>query len=185
MTLGAIIAFAVIGLAVVGSAVGLLLSRNAIYAALFLVVNFIAVGVLYLVLGAPFISFAQVAVYAGSIMVLFLFVIMLLGAEQFPMTEPLRGQRWLGLLAGVLFLLESGAFLFLRTRASQWMAEIGFGFESPVVVGKLLVERYLLPFEVVGFLLLVGVIGAIVLARLETSERKGLGRFGQPERRKE
>ena len=62
--------------------VGMLLSRNAVYAALFLVLNFATVAVFYLILGAPFIALAQMTVYAGAIMVLFLFVIMLLGAEK-------------------------------------------------------------------------------------------------------
>ncbi|WP_299030310.1 NADH-quinone oxidoreductase subunit J [uncultured Thermanaerothrix sp.] len=186
MALGTLIIFAVLGLVVAGSAIGMLVSRNAIYAALFLVLNFIAVGVLYLILGAPFISFAQVAIYAGSIMVLFVFVIMLLGAEQLPVQEPLRGQRWIGLLAGVLFLLEAGAFFYLRTSAPQWAAEIGFGFESPVVVGRMLIEKYLLPFEITGFLLLIAVVGAIFLARLDTPVRgKGLGRHAQTGERKE
>ncbi len=186
MSLGTLIVFAVLGLVVAGSAVGMLLSRNAIYSALFLVLNFIAVGVLYLILGAPFISFAQVAVYAGSIMVLFVFVIMLLGAEQFPVHEPLRGQRWLGLLAGGLFLVESAAFLYLRTSAPKWATEIGFGFESPAVVGRMIIEKYLLPFEITGFLLLIAVVGAIFLARLETPMvGKGKGRQGQLGERKE
>ena len=62
----------------------MLVSRNAIYSALFLVLNFATVAVLYLILGAPFIALSQITVYAGSIMVLFLFVIMLLGAERLP-----------------------------------------------------------------------------------------------------
>src|SRR4029453_309858 len=80
MTLDLIL-FLVLSLIAVASALGMLLSRNAVYSALFLVLNFITVAVFYLLLGAPFIAMAQVTVYAGAIMVLFLFVIMLLGAE--------------------------------------------------------------------------------------------------------
>ena len=71
----------------------MLLSRNAVYSALFLVLNFVTVAVFYLLLGAPFIAMAQVTVYAGAIMVLFLFVIMLLGADELPKAQVLPWQK--------------------------------------------------------------------------------------------
>ncbi|HNT54992.1 MAG TPA: NADH-quinone oxidoreductase subunit J, partial [Anaerolineaceae bacterium] len=77
-----IVIFIILGVVAVGTAVGMLLSRNAVYAALFLVLNFATIAILYLILGAPFIALAQITVYAGAIMVLFLFVIMLLGVEK-------------------------------------------------------------------------------------------------------
>ncbi len=77
-----LVLFFVLALVAVASALGMLLSRNAVYAALFLILNFATVAVFYLLLERPFIALAQVTVYAGAIMVLFLFVIMLLGAEQ-------------------------------------------------------------------------------------------------------
>jgi NADH-quinone oxidoreductase subunit J len=82
-----LIFFLILSLIAIVTALGMLLSRNAIYSALFLVLNFITVAVFYLLLGAPFIAMAQVTVYAGAIMVLFLFVIMLLGAESLPKAE--------------------------------------------------------------------------------------------------
>src|SRR5215213_7920805 len=94
-----LIFFLLLSLVAVATALGMLLSRNAVYCALFLVLNFITVAVFYLLLGAPFIAMAQVTVYAGAIMVLFLFVIMLLGAESLPKAEVLPWQRP---LAGVL-----------------------------------------------------------------------------------
>ena len=81
MLLGELILYGLLALLVVVSGLGMLMAKNAVYAALFLVLNFATVAVLYLILGAPFIALAQVSVYAGAIMVLFLFVIMLLGAE--------------------------------------------------------------------------------------------------------
>src|SRR5512133_3406116 len=80
MTLDLIL-FLVLALVSIATAMGMLISRNAVYSALFLVLNFITVAIFYLLLGAPFIAMSQVTVYAGAIMVLFLFVIMLLGAE--------------------------------------------------------------------------------------------------------
>ncbi|RPJ21782.1 MAG: NADH-quinone oxidoreductase subunit J, partial [Chloroflexi bacterium] len=94
-----LIFFLVLSLIAISTAFGMLLSRNAVYSALFLVLNFITVAVFYLLLGAPFIAMAQVTVYAGAIMVLFLFVIMLLGAESLPTAEVLPWQKP---LAGVL-----------------------------------------------------------------------------------
>ncbi|MDW8227907.1 MAG: NADH-quinone oxidoreductase subunit J, partial [Anaerolineales bacterium] len=81
--------FFILAATAVATALGLLLSRNAVYAALFLVLNFAAIAVFYLLLGAPFVAMTQVTVYAGAIMVLFLFVIMMLGAEKLPKGEVL------------------------------------------------------------------------------------------------
>ncbi len=103
-----LILFYILAVTAVATAIGLLLSRSAVYAALFLVLNFATVAVYYLLLGAPFIAMVQVTVYAGAIMVLFLFVIMLLGAEKlharqgaamaapagdYPGSRPLGGSR--------------------------------------------------------------------------------------------
>src|SRR5512147_1785424 len=114
MTLELILFLLLSAIAIV-TALGLLLSRNAVYSALFLVLNFVTVAVFYLLLGAPFIAMAQVTVYAGAIMVLFLFVIMLLGAENLPKAEVLPWQRP---LAGVLAVaLAAEATLIFFTRA--------------------------------------------------------------------
>ena len=88
-----VIVFGLLALIVVATALAMLLTRKPIFSVLFLVLNFASVAVLYLILGAPFIAFAQITVYAGAIMVLFLFVIMLLGAEKSHFIEPLKGQR--------------------------------------------------------------------------------------------
>ena len=91
----------------IGSAIAMLLQRNAVHAALFLVVNFFTISVFYLVLGASFLFAVQIIVYAGAIMVLFLFVIMLLGVDrEESLLERLRGQRVLGIALGVGIALE-------------------------------------------------------------------------------
>ncbi len=84
-----------IAVVVIGTAIGMLVSRNSVYSALFLVLNFGSVAVLYVTLGAPFIAMAQVTVYAGAIMILFLFVIMLLGAERLEDEADSKKQRLL------------------------------------------------------------------------------------------
>ena len=97
-----LIVFLVLSLVAIASALGMLLSRNAIYSALFLVLNFVTVAVFYLLLGAPFIAMSQITVYAGAIMVLFLFVIMLLGAESLaPLPQAMPWQRPLAFILAV------------------------------------------------------------------------------------
>src|SRR5512133_931119 len=108
--------FLLLSLIAIATALGLLLSRNAVYSALFLVLNFITVAVFYLLLGAPFIAMAQVTVYAGAIMVLFLFVIMLLGAEALPTAEVLPWQRPLAITLAVLLVSEAAYLLVTRAR---------------------------------------------------------------------
>src|ERR671934_733370 len=89
------------------SAGAMLFQRNAVHSALLLIVNFFTLAVFFLVLGSPFLFVVQIIVYAGAIMVLFLFVIMLLGVDRpVPLTERIRGQRWIALLLGAALVLE-------------------------------------------------------------------------------
>ncbi|MCC6146808.1 MAG: NADH-quinone oxidoreductase subunit J [Anaerolineaceae bacterium] len=169
--------FGVFGLVVAASALGMLLSRNAVYSALFLVLNFATVAVLYLILGAPFIALVQITVYAGSIMVLFLFVIMLLGAEKMPPGEPLRGHRWLAIVFGLVFLAELVLFLIYRGGMQAVVNAPSLEFGSPAAVGMMLFQKYTLPFEVTGFILVVATVGAILFTRGEgfKSRKRTLG----------
>jgi NADH-quinone oxidoreductase subunit J len=165
--------FFVLALVAVLSAIGLLVSRSAIYAALFLVLNFAAVAVYYLVLGAPFIALAQVTVYAGAIMVLFLFVIMLLGAERLPPGQALPWQRPLAIGLAVVLLAEAGLLLVQRLKITAILLNPAPEVNSSaslVALGKALFQMYLLPFEVTSVLLLVAMIGVIVLAKREKGE---------------
>jgi len=151
----------------------LLASRNAIYAALFLVLNFATVAVFYLLLGAPFIAMAQVTVYAGAIMVLFLFVIMLLGAEKLPKGQALPWQRPLAIVLALLLVAEAGTLLFRRLSIATALGNPGSAVNSEEAVqalGKMLFNTYLLPFEVTSVLLLVAMIGVIVLTKKEKND---------------
>jgi NADH-quinone oxidoreductase subunit J len=168
-----LILFFILAAVAVAAAAGLLLSRNAVYAALFLVLNFASVAVFYLLLGAPFIALAQVTVYAGAIMVLFLFVIMLLGTEKLPLTKVLPWQRPLSIgLAAILFIEAA----FLLTQRIQLSSNLG---NPPVEVNTVaylrtfsetLFSQYLLPFEVTSILLLIAMVGAIVLTKKSKGE---------------
>ena len=155
------------GLAVVAiaSGIGMLLSKNAIYSALNLILNFITVAIFYLLLGAPFIALAQITVYAGAIMVLFLFVIMLLGAEALRHGKTLVWQQPVAFALSAILLVEAAYILFVRpaVQTSESILEPGFG--APAAVGQELFSSYLLPFEVISVLLLAAMIGAIVLTK--------------------
>ena len=165
-----LILFLILAVVAVATAIGMLLSRNAVYSALFLVLNFITVAVFYLLLGAPFIAMAQVTVYAGAIMVLFLFVIMLLGAESLPTAEILPWQKPLAVLLGLVLMAEAAYLLITRARPAGEIvppeATINT-VENLRALGVSLFRDYLLPFEVTSILLLVAMIGAIVLVRKE------------------
>jgi NADH-quinone oxidoreductase subunit J len=165
-----LILFFILGAVAIGSALGMLLSRSAVYAALFLVLNFCTVAVFYIVLNAPFIAMAQVSVYAGAIMVLFLFVIMLLGTRSLPDTGALPWQRPLAVVLALVLAIEAGYLLFVRKVQTGMIPQPVETFGSPVAVGRALFNQYLLPFEVTSVLLLVAMLGAITLTHRETGE---------------
>jgi NADH-quinone oxidoreductase subunit J len=164
-----LIFFLLLSLISISTALGMLLSRNAIYSALFLVLNFITVAVFYLLLGAPFIAMAQVTVYAGAIMVLFLFVIMLLGAESIAGEFNWRKAVFPGALA-VILAVEATVIFLTRARPAGDVAQPDASINTVTnlrALGEALFTQYLLPFEVTSILLLVAMVGAIVLVRKE------------------
>jgi NADH-quinone oxidoreductase subunit J len=165
-----LILFLILSLVAIGTAMGMLLSRNAVYSALFLVLNFITVAVFYLLLGAPFIAMSQITVYAGAIMVLFLFVIMLLGAESLPQAEVLPWQRPFAIALAVILVGEAAYLLITRATSTATVPRPGEAANTMVnlrELGMALFNQYLLPFEVTSILLLVAMVGAIVLIRKE------------------
>lgn len=169
-----LILFIGIGLVAVISAISMLASRNAIYCALFLVINFITIATLFLLLNAAFIAMVQVTVYAGAIMVLFLFVIMLLGAERL---GPTHGQPWQAPVAILLGLMLIGEVIFAlfhgASSTGQGLSQsVTEGFGSPTSIGLILFDQYLVPFEITSILLLVAMVGAIVITRGQGKESR-------------
>jgi NADH-quinone oxidoreductase subunit J len=170
-----LILFIILALIAVATALGMLFSRNAVYSALFLVLNFATVAVFYLFLGAPFIAMAQVTVYAGAIMVLFLFVIMLLGTETLPPGKVLPWQKWLAAVLGVALAGEMLYLLLSRQRLAALVAQPDASLNTMDAIRQLgmsLFNEYLLPFEVTSILLLVAMVGAIVLTKKEKGEQR-------------
>jgi len=165
------VAFVIIAGVAVGSALGLVFKRNPIHGALFLVVNLGSVAALYLTLGAQFLAAAQVIVYAGAIMVLFVFAIMVLipGKEETG-PDPRREYRLLALPVGgvllallVVVVVSSGRG---RAPAATTATAAPDGVEA---IARLLFTDYLFPFELTSVLLLAAMVGVLVLARRRAS----------------
>ena len=160
-----LIAFILLAPVAIASALGMLFSKNAIYSAIFLILNFVTIAIFFIILGGAFIAVTQVAVYAGAIMVLFLFVIMLLGAEKLPQNGTLTWQKPMALLLGMLLTVETIYVIFIQATYSETRPNLPENFGSPTSIGLALFQEYLLPFEVTSVLLLVAMVGAIVLTR--------------------
>jgi NADH-quinone oxidoreductase subunit J len=166
------------------AALGVVLSRKPVYSALFLLLNFAMLAALFITLQAQFLAAAQIIVYAGAIVVLFLFVVMLIGGGELGAGDReivgqssqgasnvtrsrlvLTGPRVIALvLSGLLF--ASLGYSLIAARLYQASNDaVVFGNGSAEAIGAALYTSYLLPFEMTSVLLLVGMIGAVVLAR--------------------
>jgi len=170
------VAFLIIAGIAVAAALGLVLRRNTVHGALFLVVNLGCVAALYLMLGAIFLAAAQVIVYAGAIMVLFVFAIMVLipGKEETG-PDPRRTWRLLAAPLGGALLLELILLVVGRTAAP---APTGAApSDNVAAIGRLLFTDYLLPFELTSVLLLAAMVGVLLLARSRegSAEPQGAG----------
>ena len=139
---------------------------NPFYSVLALVGHLLALAALFLLLRSEFIAAAQVVVYAGAVMVLYVFVAAYVGNVDEPLWEPIPGQRLIAPLLGIALFVElaiaiTGSSLQAIDTAGPTV-ELGFG--SPSAIGKLLLERFLIAFEAASLLLLVAAVGAVVLA---------------------
>jgi NADH-quinone oxidoreductase subunit J len=163
------IVFVVGALMALAGAVGVLTMRNPVHAALFLIQTLFGVAVLFVAQGAHFLAAVQVIVYAGAIVVLFLFVIMLLGVDRNDgmSGEPLKGQRVAAAVVGAIALAE----LILISRVNVVLgrastAGVGDGPGTNVeTISRSLFTRYLFAFEITSVLLVIAVVGAVMLAR--------------------
>lgn len=162
--------FIFMAIVAIAAAAGLILSRNPVYSALFLILNFLSVAVFYLVLGAPFIALAQITVYAGAIMVLFLFVIMLLGAAKPKEVEPIKWQRPLSIVLALAVLVEGLYVVLTRISISVTTSAPDALLADPKTIAQVLYTKYSLPFEITSVILLVAAIGAVVLSKKSIKE---------------
>jgi NADH-quinone oxidoreductase subunit J len=157
--------FIAVGAVSLVSAVGVVSSRVPVHSALFLLVNFSSLAVLYIMLDAQFLAAAQVIIYAGGIVILILFVIMLMGSE--PVEERPSRRSWIsytGVALGLVLLASIAASL-LAGGIGDAVQPTAIQAGIPEAVGFSLYTEYILPFELVAILLLVALIGALLLAR--------------------
>jgi NADH-quinone oxidoreductase subunit J len=157
-----IVVFFILAVVAVAAGVGVIAQRSAVKSALFLLVNFCCLAGLYILLNAPFVAVTQVIVYAGAVVVLFLFVVMLLGIERAEEAPDLRRYQWIaGGLLGAFLLAGMTWVLVLATPGAA--AELTT--DNVRQIGAALLTRFSIPFELISVLLLVAIIGAVVLAK--------------------
>jgi NADH-quinone oxidoreductase subunit J len=168
---GEAVVFWVCAVLSVGGAVGLILSRRAVHSALWLALTMISLAVLYIANAAPFLGMVQIIVYTGAVMMLFLFVLMVVGVDSSDsLVETLRGQRWaaIALGVGIGILLTAGLASAVGGASMRGLdaanAEYGGNVEG---IARLLFADYLIAFEIVAALLIVAAVGALVLAHRE------------------
>jgi NADH-quinone oxidoreductase subunit J len=161
--------FTVLAVVTVITAILVIVQRNPVASAIFLIITLFSLAGIYLLLNAQFIAVIQVLVYAGAIMVLFLFVIMLLNLEkEKKIITRHRLQKVLGIFLGIILLAQIGMVfnsVLLEGTKGTFPPEKVAGLGNTQVVARLLFTDYLLPFEITSVLLLVAIIGAIVLAK--------------------
>jgi NADH-quinone oxidoreductase subunit J len=161
--------FWILGPLAVLAAIGMVVARNAVHSALFLVLVMLCLGVFYVVQSGPFIGLAQIIVYTGAIMMLFLFVLMLVGRDaQDSLIEVLRGQRIAAVLVGVGFagLVATAFYRALSGREATGLAEANA--EGNVQgIAAIMFTRYIFAFEITSALLISAAVGALMLAHIE------------------
>jgi NADH-quinone oxidoreductase subunit J len=162
--------FAILSLAIVGMSIFCMTRRNPVTAVMSLVATFVGLAALYTTLSAHFLAVLQVLVYAGAIMVLFIFVVMILNREESTLVS-LRGlpTRLLGVAAGLYLLVVFFSIVIPETAAAP--AAVSNTFGTVGSVGTVLFREFLFPFEAISLLLLVAVVGGVVVSRSQRKER--------------
>src|SRR5918992_750627 len=160
-----ILLFIIFGGLAVGCAVAVVAQRNPLYSAISLVGVFVALACLYMTLAAPFIAAVQVIVYAGAIMVLVVFVIMLLNVEDAETKLRLRALVPIGILLAAIFFAETAFIIYFVQASPATPAATVSDIGQTASIGGGLFTTYLLPFEITSILLLMAIVGAITLAR--------------------
>ncbi len=154
------------------AAVMVILQRNPVNSALYLILNFFCLSGLYLTLNAQFIAMVQVLVYAGAIMVLFLFVIMLLNlGDDKRLREHLGVRTYLGIGFSVGLVLEL-LYIFVYQSGNTMIEQSSNSVEIGTVeyIGKVLFSKFIFPFEITSLLLLAAIVGAVILAKKKLTE---------------
>jgi NADH-quinone oxidoreductase subunit J len=159
--------FFIAALGAVTGAIGVIALRNAFYSVLALVFHLLSLALLFLLLEAQFVAAAQIVVYAGAVMVLYVFVVSYIGGREQELATVGPGLGAVGLVLCIALFVElSIALLGSGLHAIDTEgAKLGAGFGTPGQIGQLLLTKFLFPFEIASYLLLVAAVGAVVLAR--------------------
>ncbi|MEJ7705600.1 MAG: NADH-quinone oxidoreductase subunit J [Geodermatophilaceae bacterium] len=182
---GEAVTFWIVGPIALAGALGMVFSRNAVHSALWLVLTMLGLGVFYFVQQGPFLGAVQIIVYTGAIMILFLFVLMLVGRESSDsVVETLRGQRQAAIVAGVAFAALVGAGIGRAVSGApvQGLAEVNGNGGNVVAIAEILFTDYLFAFELTSALLITAAVGAMVLAHIERSPANAVPRRTLPRR---
>jgi NADH-quinone oxidoreductase subunit J len=171
-----LVSFIVLSIASVATAIGVITFKNAVHSALSLILTLLFLAMFYLLLNAMFIAVVQILIYAGAIMVLFLFVVTMLAPEQneMGMHDHIPWQRWVGSFLGVVLVGALSYLLFTGAKSlgeytkgteslSYQLAQKGSG--SVEVFGNALFHGYLFPFEVTSLLIVIAILGALIFGR--------------------
>ena len=158
------IIFFIVALMAVASAVYFVFARNPLYSILSLIVTFFSIAALYILLNAQFLGIVQVIVYAGAIMVLFLYVLMMLNLNKGDESKKQNISKFIGVFAaGILFIGVLGAFRGLQGNSVAGNVDSSIGLTKNL--GRLLFNEYVLPFELASILILAGIVGAVLIGK--------------------
>jgi NADH-quinone oxidoreductase subunit J len=163
-----LLAYWVLAIVSVAAALGMVLARKAVHCALMLAVVMLSLAVMYAMLGAPFLAFVQVIVYTGAVLMLFLFVLMIVGISAADsIIETIRGQRLWAALAGIAMLVLLSLVVGHAVIGPAGPSSPKFGNANVIGLANLIFTRYLYPFEITSVLLITAAVGAMVLAHRE------------------
>jgi NADH-quinone oxidoreductase subunit J len=168
-----LISYWILAIASVGAALGMVLARKAVHCAILLAVVMLSLAVMYAMLGAPFLAFVQIIVYTGAVLMLFLFVLMIVGISAADsIIETIRGQRLWAALAGIAMLVLLSLTIGHAVIGPAAPSSAKFGNSNVTALANLIFTRYLYPFEITSALLITAAVGAMVLAHRERTTPK-------------
>jgi NADH-quinone oxidoreductase subunit J len=158
-----LVGFSVLATLCVLCAVGVVLSKNPIWSALCLVGTFFLIAILYFTLQADMLGVTQIVVYAGAIMVLFLFILMVLNPARSPVEKP-ELRNWVAGILGLALIVAIGSQV-VQALAGPSDINAPSHYGEPLAIGRVLFTSYAYPFEAISMLLLIGIVGSILLAK--------------------
>jgi NADH-quinone oxidoreductase subunit J len=168
-----LLAYWVLAIISVAAALGMVLARRAVHCAMLLAVVMLSLAAMYAMLGAPFLAFVQVIVYTGAVLMLFLFVLMIVGISAADsVIETIRGQRLWAIVAGIALLVLMAVVVGHAAIGPAAPASAKFGNSNVTALANLIFTTYLYPFEITSALLITAAVGAMVLAHRERTSPK-------------